>query len=231
MESGAGNNKGFAYAGDHRRDHVDRGQRRDHRSGRTRSRAGRSCSCIPASASIRRAGARRARQGRPRDRAVASGLRHLATAEGHDHASTISSYFYLDLLEQLDLRDVLVVGVVARRLDRRRDRGEESTARLSRLVMANAVGIKIGDRETRDIVDILALTETSSTSSPISIRRPASATTRRCRRRSRSPPRATARPMRALCLVALHAQSQAQGPAASHPRADAVAVGRGRPHR
>jgi pimeloyl-ACP methyl ester carboxylesterase len=35
----------------------------------------------------------------------------------------------------------------------------KSTARLSRLVMANAVGVKIADRETRDIVDIFALTE------------------------------------------------------------------------
>ncbi len=35
----------------------------------------------------------------------------------------------------------------------------KSTARMSRLVMANAVGIKVGDRETRDIVDIFALTD------------------------------------------------------------------------
>ena len=33
----------------------------------------------------------------------------------------------------------------------------KSTARFSQLVLANAIGIKIGDRETRDIVDILAL--------------------------------------------------------------------------
>src|SRR5271157_681803 len=35
----------------------------------------------------------------------------------------------------------------------------KATARLARLVMANAVGIKVGDRETRDIADIFALTE------------------------------------------------------------------------
>ncbi len=35
----------------------------------------------------------------------------------------------------------------------------KSTARLSHLVLANAVGIKVGDRETRDIVDIFAITE------------------------------------------------------------------------
>jgi pimeloyl-ACP methyl ester carboxylesterase len=68
------------------------------------------------------------------------------------------SYFYLDLLDQLDLRDVTLVGVafgawIAAEI------AVKSTARLSRLVMANAVGIKVGDRETRDIADVFALTE------------------------------------------------------------------------
>jgi pimeloyl-ACP methyl ester carboxylesterase len=68
------------------------------------------------------------------------------------------SYFYLDLLDQLDLRDVTVVGVslgawVAAAI------AVKSTARFAKLVMANAVGIKVGDRETRDIVDVFALTE------------------------------------------------------------------------
>jgi pimeloyl-ACP methyl ester carboxylesterase len=68
------------------------------------------------------------------------------------------SYFYLDLFDQLDLRDVTLVGVafgawIAAEI------AVKSTARLSRLVMANAVGIKVGDRETRDIADIFALTE------------------------------------------------------------------------
>jgi pimeloyl-ACP methyl ester carboxylesterase len=68
------------------------------------------------------------------------------------------SYFYLDLLDQLDLHDVVVVGVslgawIAAEL------AVKSTARLSRLVLANAVGVKVADRETRDIVDIFALTE------------------------------------------------------------------------
>jgi pimeloyl-ACP methyl ester carboxylesterase len=68
------------------------------------------------------------------------------------------SYFYLDLLDQLDLRDVTLVGVafgawIAAEI------AVKATARLARLVMANAVGIKIGDRETRDIADIFALTE------------------------------------------------------------------------
>ncbi len=68
------------------------------------------------------------------------------------------SYFYLDLLEQLDLRDLTVVGVslgawIAAEI------AVKSTARLARLVMANAVGVKVGDRETRDIADIFAITE------------------------------------------------------------------------
>jgi pimeloyl-ACP methyl ester carboxylesterase len=66
------------------------------------------------------------------------------------------SYFYLDLLEQLDLDDVLVIGVglggwIAAEV------AVKDQSRLSRLVMANAVGVKVGDRETRDIVDIWSL--------------------------------------------------------------------------
>src|SRR5262245_56452719 len=71
------------------------------------------------------------------------------------------SYFYLDLLDQLGLNGVTLVGValgawIAAEI------AVKSTARLSRLVMANAVGIKVGDRETRDIADIFALTESES---------------------------------------------------------------------
>ena len=66
------------------------------------------------------------------------------------------SYFYLDLLDQLDLNDILVVGVglggwIAAEI------AVKNSARLSHLVMANAVGVKVGDRETRDIVDIWSL--------------------------------------------------------------------------
>ena len=68
------------------------------------------------------------------------------------------SYFYLDLLDELDLRDVALVGVsfgawIAAEI------AVKSTPRLSHLVMANAVGIKMSDRETRDIADIFAMTE------------------------------------------------------------------------
>jgi pimeloyl-ACP methyl ester carboxylesterase len=68
------------------------------------------------------------------------------------------SYFYLDLLDQLDLSDLTVVGVglgawIAAEI------AVKSTARMARLVMANAVGVKVGDRETRDIADIFAITD------------------------------------------------------------------------
>jgi pimeloyl-ACP methyl ester carboxylesterase len=68
------------------------------------------------------------------------------------------SYFYLDVLDQLDLRDLTVVGVslgawIAAEI------AVKSTARLSRLVLANAVGVKVTGRETRDIADIFALTD------------------------------------------------------------------------
>jgi pimeloyl-ACP methyl ester carboxylesterase len=67
------------------------------------------------------------------------------------------SYFYLDLLDQLDIHDVLVVGVglggwIAAAI------AIKNSTRLSHLVMANAIGIKVGGRETRDIVDIWSLT-------------------------------------------------------------------------
>ena len=67
------------------------------------------------------------------------------------------SYFYLDLLDQLDLRDMLVVGIglgawIAAAI------AVKTCERLQRLVLANAIGIKVGDRETRDIVDIWAIT-------------------------------------------------------------------------
>jgi pimeloyl-ACP methyl ester carboxylesterase len=68
------------------------------------------------------------------------------------------AYFYLDFLETLDLRDVAVVGVsfgawIAAEI------AVKTTERISHLVLANAVGIKTSDRETRDIVDIWALTD------------------------------------------------------------------------
>jgi pimeloyl-ACP methyl ester carboxylesterase len=66
------------------------------------------------------------------------------------------AYLYLDLLEALDLRNVTLVGAslggwIAAEIAIR------NTSRLARLVLANPVGAKFGDRETRDFADIYAI--------------------------------------------------------------------------
>jgi len=68
------------------------------------------------------------------------------------------AYFYLDLMDALDLRDALVIGVslgawIAAEI------AVKSIARMARLVLGNPVGIKVGDRETRDILDVFAMVE------------------------------------------------------------------------
>jgi pimeloyl-ACP methyl ester carboxylesterase len=68
------------------------------------------------------------------------------------------AYFYLDLIEALDLRDAIVAGVslggwIAAEI------AVKSCARISHLVLANPVGIKAADRERREIADIFAMTE------------------------------------------------------------------------
>ncbi len=83
------------------------------------------------------------------------GFGHAADVDTIDTVDDLS-YLYLDLLEALDLRGVTLVGCslggwVAAEL------AVKSTARLARLVLVAPTGIKIGDRETRDIPDIFAL--------------------------------------------------------------------------
>jgi pimeloyl-ACP methyl ester carboxylesterase len=68
------------------------------------------------------------------------------------------AYFYLDLIDALELENTIVAGVslggwIAAEM------AVKSCARISHLVLANPVGIKISGRETRDIADIFALTE------------------------------------------------------------------------
>ncbi len=68
------------------------------------------------------------------------------------------AYFYLDLLEQLDLREVLVVGSsfgawIAMEL------AVKTTQRISHLVLLDPVGAKFGPREQSDVVDIFAVAQ------------------------------------------------------------------------
>ena len=66
------------------------------------------------------------------------------------------AYFHLDLLRALDLRDVILVGssfggwIAA-------EMAVKSTERIAHLVLVDALGIKVGHRESRDIADIYGL--------------------------------------------------------------------------
>jgi pimeloyl-ACP methyl ester carboxylesterase len=68
------------------------------------------------------------------------------------------AYLYLDLLEAMNLRDCVVAGAsfggwIAAEM------AVKTTERIARLVLVNPVGIKLGDREARDIQDIYAVTD------------------------------------------------------------------------
>lgn len=68
------------------------------------------------------------------------------------------AYLYLDLLDALNLRDVVLVGAslggwIAT------ESAVKTTERISQLVLIDSVGIKVGDREARDIADIYAITD------------------------------------------------------------------------
>lgn len=63
------------------------------------------------------------------------------------------AYFYLDLMDALDLRETVLAGVsfggwIAAEI------AIKSSARIAQLILADPVGIKLGDREHRDIADI-----------------------------------------------------------------------------
>lgn len=68
------------------------------------------------------------------------------------------AYFYLDLMDALRLENAVVVGVsfggwIAAEI------AVKSTGRIAKLVLADALGIKVGSRDERDIADIFAMTE------------------------------------------------------------------------
>jgi pimeloyl-ACP methyl ester carboxylesterase len=97
--------------------------------------------------------------------ALAAHARVVAPSHpGYGHSPEVDSidtvddlaYLYLDLLAQLDARDTVVVGCslggwIAAQM------AVKCTARVARLVLVAPLGIKVGDRETRDIPDIFAL--------------------------------------------------------------------------
>ena len=126
-------------------------------------------------------------------------------------------------------RDVTVVGVslgawIAAEI------AIKSTARISHLVLANAVGIKIGDRETRDIADIFAITEAQF--NELAYFDPKIAA-RDYKTMADADVRLVARNREATARYGwspyMH-DPEAQGPAAPHPHSDAVPVGHQRPH-
>lgn len=66
------------------------------------------------------------------------------------------TFLYLDLMDALDLRDAVLMGFsmggwAAAEI------AVMTTERLSKLILVDAVGVKPGDRETRDIADIFGL--------------------------------------------------------------------------
>ena len=75
-----------------------------------------------------------------------------------DHFDCIDDlvYLYLDLLDELDLKETLLVGFsmggwVAVEM------AAMTTERLSRLALVNSVGVKVGGRDDRDIADVFAV--------------------------------------------------------------------------
>jgi pimeloyl-ACP methyl ester carboxylesterase len=75
-----------------------------------------------------------------------------------EHFDTLADlvYLYLDLLDVLNLHDVILMGMsmggwVAVEIAVR------NASRLSQIILVDAVGIKPGDRDTRDIADIFGL--------------------------------------------------------------------------
>ncbi len=75
-----------------------------------------------------------------------------------DHFNRVDDlvFLYLDLLDKLDLKDVVLMGFsmggwTATEL------ATMNTARLSKLILVDSVGVKVGGREDRDIQDVFAL--------------------------------------------------------------------------
>jgi pimeloyl-ACP methyl ester carboxylesterase len=90
---------------------------------------------------------------------IAPSLPGFGASPRPDDVTTVDDIAYrmLDLIEDLGLENLIVVGVsfggwVAAEL------ATKGSSRIARLVLIDPVGCKFGDRETRDIVDIYAHT-------------------------------------------------------------------------
>lgn len=75
-----------------------------------------------------------------------------------EHFDTLEDlvYLYLDLLDALDIRDVVMMGFAMGGW-LAAEMAVRNTSRLARLILVDAVGIKPGDRDTRDIADIFGM--------------------------------------------------------------------------
>lgn len=83
------------------------------------------------------------------------GFGHSPDSDSIDTVDDLS-YLYLDLLAERNLRDVVLIGCslggwIAAEI------AIKNTERIAKLVLMAPLGIKVGDRETRDIPDIFAL--------------------------------------------------------------------------
>ncbi len=83
------------------------------------------------------------------------GFGHSPAADTIDTVDDLS-YLYLDLLAERDVRDAVVIGAslggwIAAEM------AVKCSDRLAALILVAPLGIKVGDRETRDIPDIFAL--------------------------------------------------------------------------
>jgi pimeloyl-ACP methyl ester carboxylesterase len=77
-----------------------------------------------------------------------------------DHFDTLEDliYLYLDLLDALNLKDVILIGFSMGGWAAV-EMAVRNTSRLDKLILVDAVGVKIGDRDTRDIADIFGQPE------------------------------------------------------------------------
>ncbi|MBJ7438869.1 MAG: alpha/beta hydrolase [Sphingopyxis sp.] len=92
-------------------------------------------------------------------RVIAPSLPGFGATPRPEGVNTVDDIAYrvLDLIEDMDLRDIIMVGVsfggwVAAEV------ATKGSGRIAKLVLIDPLGVKFGDRETRDIVDIFSHT-------------------------------------------------------------------------